>query len=87
MRKLGFLLVVAVGMALVVEGVAWVAFSLPDGAGYSDTSGYPQPISVKAGNVTAGDTKHYQCWYRNIVASPCGNDFNASNGYAVTWAP
>ena len=58
-----------------------------DGTGYSDTSGYPQAISVKAGNVTAGDTKYYQCWYRNPVGSPCGSDFNASNGYAVTWMP
>ena len=58
-----------------------------DGSGYSDTSGYPQPISVKAGNVTAGDTKYYQCWYRNPIGSPCGSDFNASNGYAVTWLP
>ncbi len=58
-----------------------------DGSGYSDTSGYPQPISVKAGNVLAGDTKYYQCWYRNPNGSPCGSDFNASNGYAVTWQP
>jgi len=58
-----------------------------DTAGYSDTSGYPQPISVKAGNINAGDTKYYQCWYRNPTSSPCGSDFNASNGFAVTWAP
>ena len=58
-----------------------------DATGYSDTSGYPQPISVKAGNITAGDTKYYQCWYRNPNGSPCATDFNASNGYAVTWAP
>ena len=60
-----------------------VVFS--DATGYSDTSGYALPISVKAGNVTAGDTKYYQCWYRNPSGSPCGNDFNASNGYAVSW--
>jgi hypothetical protein len=58
-----------------------------DATGYSDTSGYPQPISVKAGNVMAGDTKYYQCWYRNPMNSPCGWDFNSSNGYAVTWLP
>jgi hypothetical protein len=47
-------------------------------------------ISAKAGNVLAGDTKRYQCWYRTVVNPPCGlgvNDFNASNGYAVTWQP
>ena len=58
-----------------------------DATGYSDTSGYPQPISVRAGNITAGDTKYYQCWYRNPNGSPCASDFNASNGFAVTWAP
>jgi len=58
-----------------------------DAGGYSDTSGYTQPISVKAGNVMAGDTKYYQCWYRNPVNSPCASEFNASNGYAVTWTP
>ena len=61
-----------------------------DGTGYSDTSGYGYTISSKAGNVSAGDTKRYQCWYRNIVNPPCGlgvNDFNASNGYEIIWLP
>jgi len=47
-------------------------------------------ISAKAGNVVAGSTKRYQCWYRNTIAPPCGsgvNDFNASNGYRVVWQP
>jgi len=55
--------------------------------GYSDTSGFATPISVRAGNILAGDTKRYQLWYRNPFNSPCGNQFNASNGYAITWAP
>ena len=59
-----------------------------DTNGYSDTSGLPQSISAKTGNVNVGDTKYYQCWYRTTINPPCGsgvNDFNASNGYAVTW--
>jgi len=56
-----------------------------DAVGSSDTSGLPLPISMKVGNVAAGDTKRYQCWYRNDVASPCGSGFNASNGYRVRW--
>ena len=43
-----------------------------------------------AGNVLAGDTKRYQCWYRTTVNPPCGlgvNDFNASNGLEVVWIP
>ncbi len=62
-----------------------------DATGASDTSGWATPISVKAGNVMAGDTKRYQLWYRdNSGAQPCGvgvNDFNATNGYVVTWSP
>jgi len=45
-------------------------------------------ISVKAGNVSPGDVKRYQYWYRTQVAPPCGlgvNDFNLSNGYEVQW--
>lgn len=56
-----------------------------DAAGASDTTAWTTPISVKAGNVQAGDTKHYQVWYRNPASSPCGHEFNASNGYAITW--
>ncbi len=58
-----------------------------DGTGYSDTSAWTTPISVKAGNVNAGDTKYYQLWYRNPFNSPCGSEFNASNGYMITWVP
>ena len=58
-----------------------------DGTGYSDTSAWTTPISVRAGNVSAGDTKYYQLWYRNPLNSPCGSEFNASNGYMITWVP
>ena len=61
-----------------------------DASGYSDTSGFAFSISAKAGNVSAGDTKYYQCWYRTTSNPPCGpgvNDFNTSNGYRITWAP
>lgn len=44
-------------------------------------------IAAKAGNVSAGTVKYYQCWYRNPTGSPCGYGFNTSNGYAVCWAP
>jgi hypothetical protein len=58
-----------------------------DSSGASDTSGYPYTISAKAGNISSGDTKYYQCWYRSPLNSPCGSDFNSSNGYAITWLP
>ncbi len=62
-----------------------------DASGASDTSAWATPISVKAGNVNAGDTKRYQLWYRDTSGGqPCGvgvNDFNASNGYEIVWLP
>ncbi len=60
---------------------------ISDAGGASDTSGFAQSISAKTGNIQAGDTKYYQCWYRNPLSSPCGQQFNATNGYAITWSP
>lgn len=60
---------------------------------FADAGGASQTsigISAKAGNVSAGVTKFYQCWYRTTASPPCGpgvNDFNSTNGYAVTWLP
>lgn len=33
----------------------------------------------------ASDTRHFQIWYRNTTGGPCGNQFNVSNGYSVTF--
>ena len=44
-------------------------------------------IATTAGNIAAGDIKRYQYWYRNPMNSPCGSDFNTSNGHAVVWLP
>ncbi|MCH2105571.1 MAG: hypothetical protein MK291_02890 [Planctomycetes bacterium] len=38
------------------------------------------------GGVVAGDTRHYQAWYRQGSAGgPCGNSHNLSNGLTITW--
>jgi hypothetical protein len=58
-----------------------------DAAGTSSTT---IGIAAKAGNVQAGDTKRYQCWYRTTTNPPCGlgvNDFNSTNGYEISWLP
>ncbi len=75
------------GLQCAGGGLKRLGVRFSDASGYSDTSAWATPISVKAGNILAGDTKHYQLWYRNPFMSPCGNQFNASNGYAITWAP
>jgi hypothetical protein len=40
---------------------------------------------AQKGGVAAGDTKRYQCWYRDPSTSPCGTAFNLTNGYELTW--
>jgi len=75
------------GLQCAGGGLIRIGVRFADATGYSDTSAFAFTISGKVGNITAGDTKYYQCWYRNPAGSPCGNGFNASNGYAVTWAP
>lgn len=34
---------------------------------------------------SAGDTGHFQIWYRDSQNSPCSTDFNLSNGLEVVW--
>jgi len=78
------------GLQCAGGGLKRLGVRFADASGNSDTSAWATPISVKAGNIIAGDTKYYQCWYRNPLNPPCGagvNDFNASNGYAVSWGP
>ncbi len=59
---------------------------LSDSGGCSSTS---LAIGSK-GEVSAGDTRRYQCWYRTQSTPACGlgvNEFNLSNGYRIAWLP
>jgi hypothetical protein len=74
------------GLRCVGGGEKRLAVRFGDELGRSRTT---IPLSLKGG-VAAGETKHYQFWYRCTIQPPCGagvNDFNASNGYTVTWQP
>jgi hypothetical protein len=53
----------------------------PTGAGLAQST---IPIGTN-GQVSAGDTRFYQFWYRDPNTSPCGQLFNLSNGLEVTW--
>ena len=57
-----------------------------DAAGVSHTT---IAIGAEVG-VMPGETKYYQCWYRNQSTPACGlgiNEYNLSNGYEVLWLP
>jgi hypothetical protein len=71
---------------------------VPDASGCAATDGFcgtvaggtPGPISQHPSNgaLSAGDTKCYQCWYRDPSPSaPCSSTFNLSNARAVQWLP
>ena len=52
------------------------------------SSAYPapgdQPISVR-GSCSPGDSRNYQCWYRNAAAFCTAATFNLTNGMNVVW--
>ena len=71
------------GLRCVGGAVKRLQVRFADGAGFASTT-----ISLGSkGGVNAGDTRYYQCWYRNPLSSPCGYQFNTSNGYVITWIP
>ena len=70
------------GLRCAGGGVIRLQVRFADAAGASATS---VDVGVKGG-VAAGDTKRYQLWYRDPAGSPCGAQFNVSNGLEITWA-
>jgi len=54
--------------------------------GASSYPGGGVPISIKGNNV-AGNTRTYQCWYRNAAQFCNPETFNLTNGGSVTWLP
>jgi hypothetical protein len=69
------------GLRCAGGGVIRLQVSFADSSGASATS-----IDIGAkGSVSVGDTKRYQVWYRDPSTSPCGAQFNLSNGFEVVW--
>lgn len=69
------------GIRCVGSNVVRLEIVAADGTGGSQTS-----VDVFAkGNITPGDVKNYQLWYRDPALSPCGFLFNLSNGLEITW--
>ena len=69
------------GLRCAGGGVIRLQVRFAGGAGASSTN-----ISISAkGMPAAGDVKRYQLWYRDPNTTPCGAQFNLSNGLEVTW--
>jgi hypothetical protein len=53
----------------------------------------PNPIHIAGAPIAAGNTKHYQCWYRDAGETSPGVSFcttatfNLSNGISLVWTP
>ena len=62
-------------------GVIRLQVAAAGGGGESSTS---LSISVKGGAVS-GSVFRYQLWYRDPNTSPCGANFNLTNGLEVVW--
>jgi len=69
------------GLRCAGGGVIRLQVRFSDGSGGSSTT-----IDIGAkGGVSAGDVKRYQHWSRDPNSSPCGSQFNLSNGIEITW--
>jgi hypothetical protein len=74
------------------SGIVRLGVVFPDGSGLAAYPGglTPNPIHV-AGGAVAGDTRHYQCWYRDAGESSPGVSFctpatyNLTQGVTLTW--
>lgn len=71
------------GIMCASNNICRIEVAFADGAGNASSS---ISIAVKCG-ITAGQTARMQWWYRDVALSPCGNQFNVSNGVETTWLP
>ena len=72
------------GLRCAGGGVVRLGVGLPDANGSASWGGSGL---AAIGGWAAGDTRHFQVWYRDPAGSPCGSGFNLSHGVAVTFTP
>ncbi|MBL8857116.1 MAG: hypothetical protein JNL28_01245 [Planctomycetes bacterium] len=76
------------GMLCANAGLIRLGIVIPTGfqASYPSGSG-SVPIHLSGGPLSPGDTKHYQCWYRDSVVFCTAATFNMTQGLTLTWGP
>lgn len=67
------------GLRCVGGGVVRLGVAAADGAGSASWG----PGLAAATGVLAGETRHFQVWYRDPLGSPCGSAFNLSSAVTV----
>jgi len=76
------------GMLCAAAGILRMGVVFPVAGTASYPGGLtPNPITIAGGPIAAGNTKHYQCWYRDAVVFCTASTFNTSNGVSLTWVP
>jgi hypothetical protein len=82
------------GMLCAAVNIIRMGVVFPSGGGVASYPGgtTPNPIHI-AGLASAGQTKHYQCWYRDAGETSPGvsfctsSTFNVTGGVSLTWGP
>jgi hypothetical protein len=47
----------------------------------------PSPVHIAGGPISAGDLKHYQCWYRSVPGLCSASNYDLTQGLSITWSP
>jgi hypothetical protein len=74
------------GMLCMGFGILRIGIVFP----FAGTASYPGdltslPVHVAGGPINAGDTKHYQFWYRDSVPYCTPGTYNMTQGLTLTW--
>jgi hypothetical protein len=71
------------GLRCAGGGVVRLGVQTPDSMGGAQWG----PGLAASGGFGAGETRYFQCWYRDPVNGPCGSGFNLTNGVELVYTP
>jgi hypothetical protein len=76
------------GLLCATSGIIRLGVVFPSAGSASFPGGLtPNPIHVAGAPIASGDTRHYQCWYRDAVVFCTADTFNLTQGLTLTWGP